>query len=95
MLLLHTLQSCSGKIVLILTLLPHDIGHEVPVAPECPVVLQGAEDEEGVVPEVVMHGRHPRALQRLVHARGGRVDDAVDAELVRVLPHSAAGDSVE
>ena len=58
-------------------------------------MLQRAEDEEGVVPEVVMHGRHPGALQRLVHARGGRVDDAVDAELVRVLPHSAAGDSVE
>ena len=50
---------------------------------------QRAEDEEGVVPEVVVHGRHPGALQRLVHARGGRVDDAVDAELVRVLPHRA------
>ena len=58
-------------------------------------MLQRAEDEEGVVPEVVMHGRHPRALQRLVHARGGRVDDAVDAELVRVLPHSASGDSAD
>ena len=52
-------------------------------------MLQRAEDEEGVVPEVVVHGRHPGALQRLVHARGGGVDDAVDAELVRVLPHSA------
>ena len=51
--------------------------------------LLRAEDEEGILPEVVMHGGHPRALQRLVHARGGRVDDGVDTELVRVLPHSA------
>ena len=51
--------------------------------------LLRAEDEEGVVPEVVVHGGHPCALQRLVHTRGGRVDDGVDAELVRVLPHSA------
>ena len=56
--------------------------------------LLRAEDEEGVVPKVVVHGGHPGGLQRLVHARGGRVDDGVDAELVRVLPHSA-GDSVD
>ena len=64
-------------------------------APEFPVALYSvlellrAEDEEGVVPEVVVHGSHPGGLQRLVHTRGGRVDDGVDTELVRVLPHSA------
>ena len=63
--------------VLILTLLPHDIGHEVPVSPQGPVVLQRAEDEEGVVPEVVVHGGDAHPVQGLHHALRGRVHDAV------------------
>ena len=47
---------------------------------------QWAEDEEGIVPEVVVHGREPGVVHVVVDAGWWSVDDGIHSEVVRVLP---------
>ena len=47
---------------------------------------EGAEDEGGVVPEVVVHRADPRVVHVVVHTGGGAVHDGVDTEVVDGLP---------
>ena len=64
----------------------HDRGHQSPVPAHGSLHLEGAEDEEWVVPEVVMHGDQPRGGQGVVHALRRLRDDVVNGHGGGVLP---------
>ena len=49
-------------------LLFHDWSHQIPVSPDCSLVLEGAHDEQRVVPEVVVHGAQTCSVKRVPHA---------------------------
>ena len=86
-------------------LLFHDWSHQIPVSPDSSLVLEGAHDEQGVVPEVVVHGAHTRGVQRVPHAlwrstylryfviwsisKLKPVNNAHNGEAVGVLPSAA------
>ena len=64
----------------------HDRGHQPPIPAHGSLHLEGAEDEEWVVPEVVMHGDQPRGGQGVVHALRRLRDDVVNGHGGGVLP---------
>lgn len=64
----------------------HDRGHQPPVPAHGSLDLEGAEDEEWVVPEVVVHGDQPRGGQGVVHALRRVRDDVVNGHRCGVLP---------
>ena len=47
---------------------------------------EGAEDEGGVAPEVVVHRADPRVVHVVVHTGRRPVHDGVDSEVVDGLP---------
>ena len=49
-------------------LLFHDWSHQISVSPDSFLVLEGTQYEEGVVPEVMMHGGHTRGVKSVPHA---------------------------